>query len=533
MNWQHYYIILIFASAVISIVIAIYAWQYRGRPGIKTFFGMMLSIAGYVLTSGMMSVSKTQEQALVWVNPHYFGLTMMLAFFISFTIQYTGRGKWLTKTWLAIIFSIPILTQIIIETNSLHHLFIQSISFSRSGILNGLNSIAYGGFFWFHSVYSYALVLTGVGFILQMSLRTFSLYRAQSLVLILGILPPLVASLNDSRLFFKSFEFPLVPIGFALMGVALFWAMFRYRMLDIVPVARETVLENMSDGMLVLDSHGNVVDINQSAQQLLGIKASQAIDQPAGQVIPPWSDLIDQYQKQAFAQSEITMNVSRQNWYFDVRISPLKTRRGHSNGYVVILRDITSRKRAENQVQETLAKVKALQEQLYEQAIHDPLTGLYNRHFFNETIPRELTRAERESYPVSFVLMDIDHFKAVNDTYGHQVGDLVLQHVASVLSKETRASDFVFRYGGDEFIVVLPTTHPQAAYQYAERWRASLQKSSIKHNASKILITMSIGIAAFSQDGKTPDEVLSAADDAMYRAKTSGRNCTVMFLSNP
>lgn len=402
MTWQYVYISTIFITAAISILIAFYAWRHRSRPSVGFFVGMMICVAWYVFTSGMMSVSRTQPQALRWVNPHYFGLTLMLAFFITFVVQYTGREKWITRIWLLIVFAVPFVTQMVIETNPLHGWFIKDIQFSRDGVLMGLASIQYGGFFWFHSIYSYALVLVGSGLILQMSFRTFRLYRAQSLVLLLGVLPPLLASVNDSKLFIAGFPYPLVPIGFSMMGMAFAWDMFRHQMFDIVPVARDIVIDSMSDSMIVLDALANIVDINPAAQQLLGLDAASDIGKPAAQVFAPWAELVAQCQGQESAPSEIMLDKR----YFDLRISPLKGRRRQSAGRVIILRDITSRKRAEKQLQDMLAKVKALQEQHYEQAIRDPLTGLYNRLFFNETIPRELRRAIRQSYPLSFVLMD-------------------------------------------------------------------------------------------------------------------------------
>ena len=106
----------------------------------------MLAVAEWLFTSGMVSMSQTPAQARFWVNPRFFGLTVMLAFFITFVIQYTGHEKWLTRPLLIVIFSIPILTQIVIETNSLHHLFIVEVNFSPDGILMGLDDVKYGRF---------------------------------------------------------------------------------------------------------------------------------------------------------------------------------------------------------------------------------------------------------------------------------------------------------------------------------------------------------------------------------------------------
>lgn len=347
MAWQYIYLIVIFMAAAISFGIAVYAWQQRNKPGGLLFAGMMLAVAEWLFTSGMVSMSQSQAQARYWVDPRYFGLTTMLAFFITFVLQYTGHGKWLTKSRFAFIFAIPIVTQIIIETNPLHHWFLVDVSFSHNSILMGLDSVRYGPIFWLHTVYSYMLVLIGIGLIVQTSIHTFQLYREQSVIMILGVLPPLLTSVIDAFLLIPGLKHPLAPLGFAFMGMAFAWAMFQHRMLDIVPVARDIVIDSMSDGMMVLDSLANVVDINPSAQQLLELESYQVIGKPAAQVFHPWNELVEQYQGQMFAKSEIILNVSGQDRYFDLRISPLKGRRGQSNGCIIILRDITLRKQAE------------------------------------------------------------------------------------------------------------------------------------------------------------------------------------------
>jgi len=533
MTWQYLYLFVIFSSAAITSWIAVYAWRHRDKTGTLMFAGMMLAVSEWLFTSGMVSTSQTPAQAFFWVNPRYFGLTAMLAFFITFVIQYTGHGKWLTRPRFALIFSVPIITQIIIETNPRHHWFLAAVEFSPDGILMGLDAVRYGSLFWIHTVYSYLLVLVGIGLVVRISIRRFPIYREQAVFMVLGVLPPLLTSVTDAFLLIPGLKHPLAPLGFGFMGMSFAYAMFRHRMLDIVPVARDLVIESMSDAMIVLDPRANVVDINPSAQRYLKLDPSEIIGKPIEQVFYPWKEHVRHYQGQMFAQSEITINLAGQNRCFDMRISPLIDHRQHPNGRIIILRDITQRKQTENQLQETLSTVKALQEQLYEQTIRDPLTNLYNRRLFDEIMDREMERAARIGYPVSIVMMDIDSFKVINDTFGHKAGDLMLKHLASILEEHTRASDYVFRYGGEEFLVILPAAHPRDAYQCAERWRQALQSTVVNYGGEEISVTMSVGIAGVLPGGETPEEVLSAADNAMYRAKVNGRNCVALFRAYP
>lgn len=173
------------------------------------------------------------------------------------------------------------------------------------------------------------------------------------------------------------------------------------------------------------------------------------------------------------------------------------------------------------------AEVQNLQEQLHEQAIRDPLTGLYNRRYLDETIKRELIRAERYHQPIGIVMCDLDHFKLVNDTHGHLAGDEVLRVFAELLNKRSRRSDIVCRFGGEEFVMLLPDMPPAIAYQRAEKLRTELAAKRITLGAADIRITASFGVAAFPVNGKTQDALIGAVDAAMYQAKKAGRNRVV------
>lgn len=186
-----------------------------------------------------------------------------------------------------------------------------------------------------------------------------------------------------------------------------------------------------------------------------------------------------------------------------------------------ISRDITERKRVEEELQN-------LQAQLRDQAVHDPLTGLYNRRYLNETMERELVRAARYGQQVSVVMCDIDHFKIVNDRYGHQAGDEVLRAVAGLLSTGGRGSDIACRYGGEEFMLLFPDMPRDAAYARAERLRVALAARPITSGAAVIPITACFGVAVFPENGTTVDALIGAADLAMYEAKRAGRNRVVV-----
>jgi diguanylate cyclase (GGDEF)-like protein/PAS domain S-box-containing protein len=184
---------------------------------------------------------------------------------------------------------------------------------------------------------------------------------------------------------------------------------------------------------------------------------------------------------------------------------------------ISLIMDISERTRAEHAVQ-------VLQEELREQSIHDALTGLYNRHFLEQSFARELLLAERGGHPVSVIMGDLDHFKAVNDRYGHLAGDEVLRVFGKLLTNNARASDIICRYGGEEFLLVLPGLTAEGAVGRAEQLRQAMAATPVSHGASQIRVTASLGVASFPLHGRTTDELIAAADRALYSAKADGRN---------
>jgi diguanylate cyclase (GGDEF)-like protein len=184
---------------------------------------------------------------------------------------------------------------------------------------------------------------------------------------------------------------------------------------------------------------------------------------------------------------------------------------------------------SEQALKQQLHEIHALQAQLNEQVNRDPLTGLYNRRFFGTTLERELARCERENQPLSLVLIDIDHFKKVNDSYGHPAGDEVLKCLAAMLNDQARASDVACRYGGEEFLMLLPNMPRESALKRAEQWRSNFEAMTIAFKEARMQTTLSVGIAVYPEHGKTPEELIRCADIALYLAKTAGRNRVVVF----
>jgi len=231
------------------------------------------------------------------------------------------------------------------------------------------------------------------------------------------------------------------------------------------------------------------------------------------------------------------------NYYSDEHIRLLETIATqaaiaveNSRLYEAARKEIMERRQAQEDLQQTnqelqvqLHRVESLQEELREQAIRDVLTGLFNRRYLDETFAKKLNRTKRKESSLAVIMLDIDHFKSFNDTYGHTAGDELLAMLGDLLRKQTRQSDVACRYGGEEFIILLSDTPLDVATKRAEEIRRGFEESSIRFEEKELKATISIGIAIYPDHGDQPEALIIQADQALYQAKSNGRNQVVAW----
>lgn len=203
--------------------------------------------------------------------------------------------------------------------------------------------------------------------------------------------------------------------------------------------------------------------------------------------------------------------------YQNVTILPLRSATGNTDHVCLIIYDVTGVAVNKRQLESANTKLQEL-------ALRDGLTGLLNRRYWESCLEREFARHQRYDNPVSLVIFDIDHFKRVNDTYGHQTGDEVIRSVADITSRLARETDFAGRYGGEEFVVLLPGTHLEGAAQLAERLRQAVEQQVLDYQGSPLHFTISLGVASISDDMPNYQVLLERADKALYVSKEQGRN---------
>ena len=305
------------------------------------------------------------------------------------------------------------------------------------------------------------------------------------------------------------------------------------------------LLDESSDPIFMFDPEGQYLYVNRAFAEGVNRRLDEIIHKRIWDVFP--KDEADKrfaVVKWVFENREtriIEVRVPRTDGdrYYITTAKPVLNTEGNVTSVICISKEITERKRMEEELRRVneklgaqLVQIESLHETLREQAIRDPLTGLYNLRFLSESMKREIAQASRENNPLSVVLMDIDHFKNFNDTYGHRAGDEILRALGKMLSTQTRTGDIACRYGGEEFMVIMPSAHPAEAFKRAEQWRVAFESTRIDNKGELLSATISAGVATFPDHGSTDDEVWRAADNALYSAKSAGRNRVIFYDKN-
>ncbi|WP_028455242.1 sensor domain-containing diguanylate cyclase [Chitinilyticum litopenaei] len=305
---------------------------------------------------------------------------------------------------------------------------------------------------------------------------------------------------------------------------------------ELVEAARSIILR--------LDPAGHITFINQFAQTHFGFAPEELLGQPLLGTLMPEQESTRRDLREVLAgllanPEQFAVHVNENLCKDGRRVWMLWTNQalhdadGQLSEILSIGNDITEQRqiqielrRAHEQLQLQYQRIAALQGQLREQAIRDPLTGLFNRRYLEETLERELARATREHSPLSVVMLDMDHFKLINDHYGHKVGDDVLRALGAYLRARSRDEDVACRYGGEEFVILLPGARLEDAQRRAESWREGFAALALSDDEQTPhpRVTLSLGVASYPQHAGDGETLLKRADDALYAAKAGGRN---------
>jgi len=476
-------------STALCLLLAI-ASVRRKRSDFSRYFALA-TVASAVYSFGYALELGARDYAAMRLalRIEYLSIPFLSSLWLLMAYAYVHQRP-LGKPLLLLLFALPALTFILAQTTEYHHLFYRDLRYSQTDGLT-IAVISRGPWYYVHHLY------TNLGFLLYNAILLRScrhaqpLYRNQALLLAAGSFAPWACMLLF--LFRLSPDnIDLNPFGMTLIGVAGGIAVWRYEFLNLVPAARDVVFNSIDEGVLIVDPRQHLVDFNPAARSIFPQLNRESIGTPIGDMLAVPALL-------AAGTSPVQFEYGEPARIYEAQRYPLKSNRSIEQGQVILVRDITERQ--------------ALEHELVRLATRDELTGLHNRRYLMEHAETAVQMALRHQRPLAVLIGDLDFFKEVNDQYGHLAGDRLLQQVAACLHQRLRQTDIVGRYGGDEFVIVLPETAAEDAERIARDIAASV--------SSETGYGMSIGLAVLHSQMSQFRDVLAEADAALYRIKAA------------
>jgi PAS domain S-box-containing protein len=357
MDWQYIlYIVPLLISVAISLGLATYAWLRRTASAAVPFAVLMVGVSfwsfGYAMEIGSVGLAVK----VFWAKWQYFGIVPISVAWLALAVEYTGQGRWLTRRRLAVLSIVPLATLLLAWTNELHGLIWQEVALHPAGSVT-LLGLTYGSFFWLHGAYAYALLAVGTILIARSVYLAPPAFKAQSSIILIGAIIPWLCNLFG--LLSRSEQLPYMaldptPFGFTASGILVAWGLLRFQLFDVVPVARDLIVEHMTDAVLVLNAENRIVDLNRAATDLLQLEESRVIGQPAWVALAKVPALAERCLEHSAGSGEVLVPCGDQLRIFDLSIRPLQDSKGRDCGCLAVLHDITERQEAEATQREAL-----------------------------------------------------------------------------------------------------------------------------------------------------------------------------------
>ncbi|MBW1712730.1 MAG: PAS domain-containing protein, partial [Deltaproteobacteria bacterium] len=388
MSWSQLYWLPSILGGAVAAVVVIFLWPRRSAPGAKCLLSSALALVVWSVANALQLASPDLPSKIFWSKAQYLGIVTLPPAFLAFALQYSGRRDWLAAPNLGLLSVVSLTTLVLAWTNEAHHLIWTRVWLDTSGPFP-MEASTHGPWFWLWTVYAYLLILSGMILLVQTFIRSPHLYRMQVFIVLFGLVVPLIGN----GLFLSGLSpFPhldLTPFFFTVTGLALAWGLFRFKLTDIVPVARETVLEGMSDGVVVADAEKRIVYFNPAAQKIIDRLTSEAIGQPMAQVFADQPEFVEDYPDQTERHQEFVGTKAGDRRNYDLRISPLHDRRGGFIGRLFVLRDVTEAKLREKKLLDLNQELDQANQMLRRFLVIDWLTKIPNRRRFDQVMDEE------------------------------------------------------------------------------------------------------------------------------------------------
>jgi diguanylate cyclase (GGDEF)-like protein len=506
--------LLLLGTAVpIAVGLARYAWRNRSLPGVRPFLFLAPLCTIWALSLAIELVVPTLADKLVFSNLQFLGICFLPVATLATAIDYSGRKDLLTRRAVLLACLVPVVTQVLTWTNGYHHLMRTVEWINVDGSIRTVGE-TWGVWFWVHSAYSYLLLLAALVVLIAVIRAAPRLYRRQPVAIVIGICVPLVSHALYAAVPDIMPGYDFTPVAVIIAGLAIGWGLIGTRLFSLVPVARHALVENLCDGVLVLDRAERVIDLNASACALIDLPAGAILNRPLAETWPLWAETVAPHAATP-EQVEMQLGEGSERRHYEVKWSPLQRNR-MVMGRLVVIRDVTERA--------------LMEDSLRRQALTDGLTGLPNRALFMARLDEAIQQARgQENRPFAVMVLDLDRFKLINDSIGHLAGDVLLKSVATKLKNCVREADTVARMGGDEFMILLHSiSSARDLLPILDRIREEL-RTPVYFRQQEMTAGSSVGVVIWGPRYEQAEDLLRAADTAMYQAKEAGRGCHRIF----
>ncbi|MCS6873705.1 MAG: diguanylate cyclase [Pyrinomonadaceae bacterium] len=496
MDFESGYLII---SVFVCFFVASYSWYQEARGSKYLAFSSFLA-ALWVIAEAIKKNFAFYDSQLSAEIMRFFAVILLPPSYYIFIHEYC-RGRVKRKY---LFYLVPSISLLVFFSNPFHSLFYEGFYFTETGFLR----LNFSYYFWFiHVPYSFSLISASLAVSFLTFLRASRQDRKRLAVLFISTLFPFLASISSTLKFFGTSFMTAYAFPVAFLIIA--YSIFRYKFLQTNPVIYETIFQVMTEGVVVLDKRNVVVDANPSFLKSVSMAKDEVVGKNAEEVFSKWGQYVGKYRKVDRAHDEIEVRMSGERRYFSLTIKPIETGDGFE-GRILIFRDITYQKMHELS--------------LKEMAYKDPLTQAANRY----RLESEMKWLIEEKENFGLLYLDLNNFKRVNDSYGHETGDKLLKIIASRVSSALRETDLFARVGGDEFVVLV---------------RNVSEVGKIKERISEVFfepfeiegkifeVDCSIGFATYPKDGKDLIQLLNRADLRMFEDKRKRKMSLDEFVS--
>ena len=504
-------IFLTLLSGAILLILSIMAFQQRSSALALSFAATMLCAAIWNFGFAVEIISPTLEAKIFWANVQFIGIVFLAPGWLVISLLATGQAQRVSKLIPSLVV-IPILTIFVAWTNPYHQIFRLNPFINNIGVPFPVLVNNYS--FYFYAVYvpySYLLFITSFYLFFRSWKQMPVIYRRQRTILCISLSIPLFMDLIYVLGISPIPAFNLSSTVVTISGLLMSMNILKHHFLDILPLAYEAAITEMDVGVIVLDATGRVSHLNPAAEKITSISGDQAIGADLTRISPVLAPVRNSTKE----YMEINLPLEEKEHTYQVTKSEILHRKNKFVGQVITLNDITERVKLHQQI-ERLSNT-------------DPLTRALNRRalvFYGE---QEIRRAHRYNRNLTLILLDVDDFKGINDTYGHQSGDYVLKEIVQIIRKVIRSTDYVFRYGGDEFIILLLEMEAGEALEPVNRIHQELDHLSAGTEQDiPAQIGVSLGVTGLSA-GDNLEDMLRRTDQALYQAKAAGKGQTIFI----